>query len=121
MIGIEVGLSGNDLSYHLLRLRKAGMIHNKFGRILSDKAAQAYRVYLSQEIPLYKIGEMFGLKNFGSVIATHRLRGFVVPDGLFKWDTETRRKTLIAIHQKKRMDKTTASPQTRSKMYRKGR
>jgi hypothetical protein len=119
MIGREVGLSSSDLYYHLSRLRKAEMIPYHFGRILSDKAAQAYRVYLSQAIPVSKIGEMVGLKNFGSIIAMHRYRGFSVPDGLFKWDTETRRKTAIAVNQKKMMHKATTSQQTRSKSRRK--
>jgi hypothetical protein len=121
MIGREVGLSNSDLYYHLSRLRKAEMIPYHFGRLLSDRGAQAYRIYLSEAIPVSKIGEMVGLKNFGSIIAMHRYRGFVVPDGLFKWDTETRRKAAIAINQKKMMHKTTASQQARSKSHRKGK
>jgi hypothetical protein len=121
MIRREAGLSNNDLYYHLSRLRKAGVVHHHFGRLLSDKAAQAYRIYLSQAIPIYRIGEMVGYKNFASIIATHRQRGFVVPDALFKWDTETRRKTLIEIHRKKIMDNAAAPLQVRPKGKRKRR
>jgi hypothetical protein len=123
MVGKNVGLSGDDLSSHLTTLRKAGVIHPKFGRVLSDRVAQAYRVYLSQAIPIRRIGEMFGLKNFRSVIATHRIRGFVVPSGLFKWDSETRRKTMIALNEKKVMERMARvqQPQTPAKTRRKAK
>jgi hypothetical protein len=113
MIGREVGLSGNELSYHLSRLRRAERVPYHFGRILSDRVAQAYRIYLSQATPICRIGEMFGFRNFGSIIAGHRDRGIIVPPGLFKYDTETRRKTATATHQEKKRIKGTASRQTR--------
>jgi hypothetical protein len=119
MIGREVGLSGSDLSCHLSRLREAEMIPDQFGRLLSDRAAQAYQVYLSQALPITKIGEMFGFKNFGSIIAMHRDKGFLVPDGLFKYDTETRRRTAMAVHREKMMHKTTGPQQARTKNRRK--
>jgi hypothetical protein len=119
MIGREVELSGRDVSYHLSRLRETEMIPDHFGRLLSDRAAQAYQVYLSQAFPITKIGEMFGFKNFGSIIAMHRDKGYFVPDGLFKYDTETRRKTAMAVHREKMMRKTAAPRQSRSKSPRK--
>jgi hypothetical protein len=117
MIAREVALSNTRLSYHLSRLRFADMIHNNFGRLLSDRAAQAYRIYLTKAIPVYKISEMAGLKNFGSYIENHRDRGFMIPDPLFKWDTKARRKATIATYQEKMRIKATPPQQSHSRAH----
>jgi hypothetical protein len=120
MIGREVGLSDRkEIRTHLTALKKVRRIPLDLGRISSDKKALAYRVYLTEDLPVKKIGKMFGLKNFFSLIAQNRKRGLKVPDPHFKWNTEARRKAAKAIHERKRRIKDRTAAQLSSKEKRK--
>jgi hypothetical protein len=122
MIMKEVGLSDNkEFRLHLSALKKARRIPEKFGYLLSDRTAQAYRIYLAQALPVTKIGEMFGLVNFPSLVIQHRKLGLKIPEPLFKWNTESRRRTAKAVHERKKTLKAETSARSQENGTQKGK
>ena len=65
--------------YHLKILRRKGLISEKFAKLQSKKAEQAYRMYFTTNLSTTTIGRQVGLRNFSSTIRQHRLWGWKVP------------------------------------------
>jgi hypothetical protein len=116
-------LKVKELGFHISALKRARRIPLNLGRVQSDKIAQAYRIYLTKAIPIYKIGFRVGLKNLTAIIIGHQKAGLKVPGPLFKWDAEARRKArrkaAITIREKKRPVKDKAAEELRSNEKRK--
>jgi hypothetical protein len=98
----ELGLGQREFRYHISILRKKGFISQKFGRLHSRRAERAYEIYFKKRLPIRTIGRQVGLKNFHSIIKTHKVLGWDVPVPLFKYDSAYRRKTLKMIKRKRR-------------------
>ena len=88
--------------YHLRILRKHGLISQKFGRLKSRKAEKAYQIYFKKRLPVRTIGRQVGLKNFYAIIKEHRSLGWDVPDPLFTYDSNDRKKTIARMNRKKK-------------------
>ncbi len=99
---IKEQLKVDSLRYHIGILRKKGLISERFGRLKSRKAEQAYRIYFSKRLPVKTIGRQVGLHNFSAVIKQHRARGWDVPDPLFKYDANERAIRLRMFREKRR-------------------
>jgi hypothetical protein len=88
--------------YHLQILRKQGLISPKFGRLKSRKAEKAYQIYFKKRLPVRTIGRQVGFRNFYAIIKEHRALGWDVPDPLFTYDSNDRKKTIAKMNRKKR-------------------
>ena len=98
----QLGLGGEKFRYHIGILREKGLISKKFGRLHSRRAERAYQIYFKKRLPIRTIGRQVGLKNFYSLIRRHRALGWDIPDPLFTYDENDRRKTNLKIIKKKR-------------------
>ena len=87
--------------YHIGILRKKGLISKKFGRLHSRRAERAYQIYFKKRLPVSTIGRQVGLKNFYSLIRTHKRLGWDVPDPLFKYDVNELRIRLKMARRKR--------------------
>jgi hypothetical protein len=88
--------------YHLQILRKQGLISQKLGRLKSRKAEKAYQIYFKKRLPVSTIGRQVGLNNFYAIIKEHRALGWDVPDPLFTYDSNDRKKTIAEMNRKKK-------------------
>jgi biotin operon repressor len=88
--------------YHLQILRKQGLISQKLGRLKSRKAEKAYQIYFKKRLPVSMIGRQVGLNNFYAIIKEHRALGWDVPDPLFTYDSNDRKKTIAKMNRKKK-------------------
>ncbi len=75
----KIGGSKRKYCFHLRMLREKGLVGEKFGRLRSDKAEEAYTIYFNKRLPISTIGRMVGYKNFLSTIKAHRKLGWNVP------------------------------------------
>jgi hypothetical protein len=66
----------------------------------------AYQLYFKKRLPVRTIGRQAGLINFHAVIKEHRALGWDVPDPLFTYDSNDRRKTIAERNRKKRKRQT---------------
>ena len=98
----QLRLKGPTLFYHIHILRNKGLISPEFGRLQSRKAELAYQLYFKKRLPVRTIGRQAGLINFHAVIKEHRALGWDVPDPLFTYDSNDRRKTRAKMNRKKR-------------------
>ena len=87
--------------YHLEILRDRGLVNKKFGRLHSKRAEKAYAIYFTKRLPIGKIGQKFGYKNFWSVIRRHRELGWNVPPSLYVYDEQERSRIRSEIEQRK--------------------
>ncbi len=97
----QLEIEGSKWLYHIGILRKKGLISPKFGRLQSKKAELAYQLYFKKRLPVRTIGRQAGLLNFHAVIKQHRALGWNVPDPLFTYDLNERRKTRAKMNRKK--------------------
>jgi len=88
--------------YHIGILRRKGLVSQKFGRLRSRKAEQAYQIYFKKRLPVRTIGRQAGLKNFYSIIRQHKGLGWDVPAPLFTYDSNDRSKAKLKMTKKKR-------------------
>ena len=93
---------GPDVSYerylrHLKILKERGLVHPKFGCLISKRIERAYSLYFSKRLPVYKIGRMVGLKNFAGIIRRHHEYGWEIPPSLFVYDGKERSRVLKGI------------------------
>ena len=100
----KLRIKAPNWSYHLRILRKNGLISQKFGRLHSKKAQQAYQIYFKKRLPVGAIGRRVGLKNFSSVIKQHKVLGWDIPDRVFVKDERDRRKTGLKAVKTKRKE-----------------
>ncbi len=98
----KLRLTSGKWFYHLRILKKNGLISGKFGILQSKKVELAYQLYFKKRLPVRTIGRQAGLVNFHSVIREHRALGYDVPDSLFKYDSNNRRKTVVKMNRKKK-------------------
>ncbi len=98
----ELRIKTSKWLYHLHILRKQGLISRKFGRLKSRKAEKAYQIYFTKRLPVRTIGRQAGLSNFYSIIKEHRALGWDVPDPLFTYDSNDRKKTIAERNRKKK-------------------
>jgi hypothetical protein len=87
---------------HIGILRKRGLISQRFGRQHSKKAEMAYQIYFKERLPVSIIGKQVGLKNFHSILRHHKALGWDVPDPLFTYDGNERRKRFEGIRKKRK-------------------
>jgi hypothetical protein len=90
----QLRLESDKWAYHIRILRKKGFVSPKFGRLQSQKAERAYKIYFQKGLPLRTIGSQVGLKNFHGYIKVHRVLGWDVPDPLFKYGSNDRKAAL---------------------------
>ncbi len=102
----QLRLERSKLLYHVRILRKKELISPKFGRLQSRKAELAYQLYFKKRLPVRTIGRQAGLINFHAVIKEHRALGWDVPDPLFTYDSNDRRKIIAERNRKKRKRQT---------------
>ena len=95
------------LLYHICILKEKGLISPQFGRLQSQKLEQAYQLYFTKRLPVSVIGWRLGIKNFHSIIQKHRAYGWDVPDPLFTYNSNDRKKTIAKMNRKNREDKLT--------------
>ncbi len=98
----KLRIKAPNWSYHLRILRKHGLISQKFGRLHSKKAQQAYQIYFKKRLPVGVIGRRVGLKNFPSVIKQHKVLGWEIPDRALTNDENDRRRTRPKTNKRKR-------------------
>ena len=98
----QLGLEMVNILYHIVILRKKGLISQKFGRLHSKKAELAYQIYFKKRLPVRTIGRQVGLKNLHSIVKRHKASGWDVPDPLFKYDGNERRKRFKGMRRMKR-------------------
>jgi len=96
-----LGLGGGEFLCHIGILRRKGRISQKFGKLRSKRAELAYQIYFKKRLPIGTIGRQVGLKNFGSFIKIHRRLGWDVPDPLFTYDKNDRRKSIFKMIKRK--------------------
>ncbi len=87
--------------YHVRILREKGLIPQKFGRLQSQKLERAYQIYFKRRLPVNVIGKQVGHKNFRSALQRHKASGWDVPDPLFAYDGNARRKTSLKVRKRK--------------------
>jgi hypothetical protein len=98
----QLGLGKAKFFYHIGILRKKGLISQKFGRLRSRRLEWAYQIYFKKRLPVRTIGRQVGLKNFSSILKQHKALGWDVPDALFTYDGNERRKRLKGIRRMKK-------------------
>ena len=91
------GISYERYLHHLKILKEKGLVNPKFGCLHSRKLERAYAIYFTKKLPVYEIGSMTGLKNFGALIRQHRQRGWDVPPPLFIYHGKERSRVLKGI------------------------
>jgi len=85
---------------HLNVLKKRGLVHPNFGRLISEKVEKAYSIYFEERLLLRDIGNRVGLRNFASTIRNHRQMGWDVPRPLLAFTREERWRVLQGIRHK---------------------
>jgi len=98
----KLGLETHVYYFHIGILRKRGLISQRFGRLHSKRAERAYQIYFKKRLPVRTIGWQVGVKNFYSDIKRRKVLGWDVPDPLFTYDGNERRKRLKGIKRKRR-------------------
>ena len=86
---------------HLRTLREKGLVTEKFGRLKSKRAENAYAIYFKKRLPISTIGRKFGIKNFQSLIRRHRGLGWNVPPSLYVYNEREKRRILSEIQRRK--------------------
>jgi hypothetical protein len=79
----RLGIGQQKFLYHMRILREKGLISQKFGKLHSQKAEQAYQIYSKERLPVRIVGRKVGYKNFASIVQKHRMSGRDVPGPLF--------------------------------------
>ena len=97
----ETGGSRVKCLSHLRTLREKGLVTEKFGRLKSKRAENAYAIYFKKRLPISTIGRRVGLKNFPSIIRQHRKLGYEVPPSLYVYDGKKRSRILSEIRRRK--------------------
>ncbi len=98
----ELRIGKQEWSYHVHILRKNKLISQNFGRLVSQRAERAYKIYFKKRLPIEIIGQQVGFKNFNSIIKYHKASGWDVPAPLFTYDENARRKTSLKVIKRKR-------------------
>lgn len=98
----ETGESWEKCLWHLRILRSKGLVNPKFGRLHSQRAERAYAIYFTKRLPIGRIGQEFGYKNFWSVIRRHRELGWSVPPSLYVYDGQERSRIQSGIQRRKK-------------------
>jgi biotin operon repressor len=88
----ETGGSRAKCLSHLRALRSKGLVSQRFGRLRSKRAEEAYAIYFTERLPIRMIGQRAGLKNFHSIIRRHRELGYNVLPSLYVYDRKKRDK-----------------------------
>ena len=88
--------------YHIRILKMKGIVSAKFGRLQSQRAELAYKLYFEKRLPISTIGRQAGLKNFSAAIKVHRALGWDVPSPLFTYDSNDRRNAVANANRKKK-------------------
>ena len=101
----KLRLRSGQWVYHLRILKKNGLVSGKFGILQSKKVERAYQIYFQKRLPVRTIGRLAGLRNFNSFIRKHRALGWDVPDPLFTYDSNDRRKTRAKMNRKKKRNR----------------
>jgi biotin operon repressor len=86
---------------HLRILRSKGLVDEKFGKLRSKRAEEAYTIYFTKRLPIHTIGLKFGYKNFQSVIIKHREKGWEIPPSLYAYDGQERSRIQSEIQKRK--------------------
>jgi hypothetical protein len=86
---------------HLRTLRDKGLVTEKFGRLKSKRAENAYAIYFKKRLPISTIGRKFGIKNFQSLIRRHRGLGWNVPPSLYVYNGREKRRIQSEIQRRK--------------------
>jgi len=97
----KIGGSRVKYRYHLQTLRDKGLVDEKFGRLHSKRAEEAYAIYFKKRLPIRTIGRKVGLKNFQSVIRKHRELGWNVPPSLYVYGGGERGRIQSKIQRRK--------------------
>jgi hypothetical protein len=98
-LGAEVGYA--RYRNHMKVLTKRGLVHQKFGCLVSKRAEKAYAIYFKESLPVSRIGRMAGLTNFASAITNHRKAGWDVPPSLFVYGKEERSRMRKAANERR--------------------
>ena len=98
----QLGLGRSKWLYHIGILRKKRLISQKFGRLQSQKVERAYQLYFKKRLPVRTVGRQVGFKNFYAIIKEHRALGWDVPDPLFTYDSNDRKKTIAKMNRRKK-------------------
>jgi biotin operon repressor len=98
----KLGLKTEQWIKHIRILRKTGLISQRFGRLHSKKVELAYQIYFKERLPVAKMARQVGLKNLYRVLGRHRALGWDVPDPLFTYDSNDRKKTIARMNRKNR-------------------
>jgi hypothetical protein len=77
------------------------LVDEKFGKLQSKKAEEAYAIYFTKRLPISTIGQKVGLKNFQSVIRRHREKGWKVPPSLYVYDGKEKSRIQSEIQRRK--------------------
>ena len=101
----KLGLKTEEWFKHIRNLRKRGLISQRFGRLRSKKVELVYQIYFKNRLPVVKMARQVGLKNFYKILKRHKALGWDVPDPLFTYDSNDRRKTIAERNRKKRSKK----------------
>ncbi len=90
----RLGIGQQKFLYHMRILREKGLISQKFGKLHSQKAEQAYQIYFKERLPVRIIGRKVGYKNLASIVQKHRMLGWDISDPLFIYheNNSTKRK-----------------------------
>lgn len=100
----QLRIEGWKVLSHIRFLRRKGLISPRFGRLQSRKVELAYQLYFKKRLPVRTIERQVGLKNFRRAIQQHRTSGWDVPDPLFTYDSNDRRKTVAKRNRKKAVE-----------------
>jgi len=98
----KLGGSRAEYRYHLRTLRDRGLVDEKFGRLHSKRAEEAYAIYFKKRLPIRTIGLKVGMKNFQSVIRKHRELGWNVPPSLYVYGGWERSRIQSEIQRRKK-------------------
>jgi hypothetical protein len=100
-IAKETGKLKAKYNYHLRILRDKGLVSQRFGRLRSKRLEEAYAIYFTKRLPIRTIGRKVGIKNFQSLIQTHRKLGWNVPPPLYVYNGEEKRRILSETQRRK--------------------
>jgi biotin operon repressor len=98
----KMGGSMAEYRYHLRTLRDRGLVDEKFGRLHSKRAEEAYAIYFKKRLPIRTVGLKVGIKNFQSVIRKHRELGWNVPPSLYVYGGRKRSRIQSEIQRRKK-------------------
>jgi hypothetical protein len=86
---------------HLRMLKTRGLVSQRFGRLRSKRAENAYAIYFTERLSIRTIGQKVGLNNFYAIIKQHRESGYYVPPSRYVYDGRERRRILSEIKRRR--------------------